>query len=412
MIYTIHEYEYRTGSLSRDFFPSKLLFHRAPTSATRQHLRSILVLQQQSALVNQALKMGKGKRWLAPENRDLAIAWIHVSEDAGNPTLKGTNQDSREFWASVIERLKEMAPTQEDTEGMYGDRNISAIQNHWSENIARQAKKFNKALARVYAANPTGVTEEQKVNMAVAIHLGKIDAMSYRFKDFEANTWKFFLAWQILKSHPAFLPPRMPTEDEVLELDDDNVFPRNGQEIFDQTPEDSTQEAYLPLAQNSQPTEETPVRSTQLFSNRASQNQTDPASHFGNKNGNGNPTQQASTIQVPRSASSSNSDSEASSRPRSTHKHSRGGLGRTATKKAAVQDEYRKRKSESLEALVNIQKQRREDFSQFVTNTAQVSAFNMANTMMEKALKLNRSDEAEYHYKTMQDIVGGETAAD
>ncbi|KAG7364433.1 hypothetical protein IV203_037635 [Nitzschia inconspicua] len=69
---------------------------------------------------------------------------------------------------------------------------------------------------------PTGYSKQEKINMAVAIHLGKSDSMSYRHKGFEPNDWLFYQAWLVLKSHRAFLPPTPPPLDEdIEEIEDD-----------------------------------------------------------------------------------------------------------------------------------------------------------------------------------------------
>ena len=89
--------------------------------------------------------------------------------------------------------------------------------------MARECKKFNKALLKVISSKPTGVNESDMVNMAAAVHLGKTDVAAYRHKDFPAATWKFYRAWLVLKDHPMFAPPK-PKKPIVLEdfSDDDD----------------------------------------------------------------------------------------------------------------------------------------------------------------------------------------------
>jgi hypothetical protein len=94
--------------------------------------------------------------------------------------------------------------------------------NQWKDLLSRNAKKFNTCLVRILKAKPTGVTEDQKVNMAITIHLGKIDTMLYCFKDFEPNDWKYHQAWLILRHQPAFLPPPAPTAANAENLASDD----------------------------------------------------------------------------------------------------------------------------------------------------------------------------------------------
>jgi hypothetical protein len=137
-------------------------------------------------------KIPKGKKWSPEESLHLAEAWIDTSEDVGSPEVKGTNQDSEEFWGSVFEAFKKKGP--EVQSGVYGDRALTAIMNHWKDQVSRDVKKFNKALLKVHSSNLSGVTHEEKVNIAVAINLGKTDVASYRHQDFEAKDWKFYCA--------------------------------------------------------------------------------------------------------------------------------------------------------------------------------------------------------------------------
>jgi hypothetical protein len=90
----------------------------------------------------------------------------------------------------------------------------------------------------IYNSNPTGVTEQQKVNMAVAYHLGRAEGMDYKHKDFKAKTWKFYHCWLVLKKTRKFLPPTGPQnlddkenekdeEEQSRELYPNNNYPNN-----------------------------------------------------------------------------------------------------------------------------------------------------------------------------------------
>ena len=92
--------------------------------------------------------MGKGKVWSQEECTHLAEAWIHATEEVSEPSLKGTGQDSTEFWMKVLLKFKELGPTNSPT-GTYCSRGSKPIISHWKENIARDCKKFNKALSDV-----------------------------------------------------------------------------------------------------------------------------------------------------------------------------------------------------------------------------------------------------------------------
>ena len=164
--------------------------------------------------------MGRGKVWSADESAHLAEAWVNASEDAGEPEVKGTNQDSDAFWAKVKAKFAERAPPNPD--GVYHDRTTSAITNHWKEKISRDVKRFNKALLQVFASKPSGVTEQEKINIAVAIHVKKADNASSRHRDFQPMDWVFYKSWLVLKEHRAFIPPTAQQLEDAEELDDED----------------------------------------------------------------------------------------------------------------------------------------------------------------------------------------------
>jgi hypothetical protein len=74
-------------------------------------------------------------------------------------------------------------------------------------NVFKDVQKFNKALRNVYSSEPLGVTEEQKINMAVAIHVKKTKHMNYEYKDYDSKQWRSYLAWLQLKDLPKFKFP-------------------------------------------------------------------------------------------------------------------------------------------------------------------------------------------------------------
>ena len=115
---------------------------------------------------------GSGKRWSVQERVHLTEAWVDATEDAGEVEVKGTYQDSDVFWEIVHTKFSAKAPVSAP-KGQYKDRQVSAITNQWKATIAREVKKFNKALLKVFNSKPTGCNEQNQINMAVAIHLGK-----------------------------------------------------------------------------------------------------------------------------------------------------------------------------------------------------------------------------------------------
>jgi hypothetical protein len=186
--------------------------------------------------------MGKGLRWSSEECEVLATAWINVSEDKDMDDVKGTNQTIDSFWKRVRETIgviigkvvTEKKLPVEDVVGKYHHRELNAIKTCWNEKIQRDVKKFNRSLLKVYSAHLTGVTEQQKKNIAVAITMGKTDAAHYRFKDYEPNNWMYYKAWHVLKEHPSFLPPKAKKDDG--ESDEETDLEEGEQEPPNNTP--------------------------------------------------------------------------------------------------------------------------------------------------------------------------------
>ena len=177
--------------------------------------------------------MGKAKTWTPEEHAALAQAWINASEDKDGKKVNGTNQDSATFFNKAFANMKPLAPPHEDLNGKYHNRGSSALQRHWKDDIAREVKKFNRALLKVFSSNPTGCGDEEKISMAAAIHLGKTDKMQYTLRSFEVNEWKFYRAWLILKDHKLFQPPK---PKEAIEIPDEVEL----EETIMESPEDGS----------------------------------------------------------------------------------------------------------------------------------------------------------------------------
>jgi hypothetical protein len=229
--------------------------------------------------------------------------------------------------------------------GSYAERGMSAVRNFWAANIARDCKKFNKSLMKVYASKPTGTTIEEKINIAVALHLKKAETASSRHRDFAANDWKFFQAWLVLREHRAFIPPSPESLDETVDLEEDG--------------DDTEQEEAITS---------TEAATRRLF------------------------TTPGATAVVSVSAKS---------------KNDRGpGPGAKKTRKVAKEDEYRKKKTKLQETMVELAAKRANDFSQYVSNTGRSQAWNMAMSGF-KAFEHSDPERAQTYKEAMDRIMFG-----
>jgi len=144
--------------------------------------------------------MGRGKDWRHDECKVLAQAWIKTSKDP----IKGTSQRTSEFWHTCYQHFLSLCPLQHEA-GRFRDRSANSVKNYWFDYVQPEANKIQASLSKVLAKKPTGnLSELQKINIAVALHLGKIEKFDYCYKDFDARChWKCFSAWyDVLRLEP------------------------------------------------------------------------------------------------------------------------------------------------------------------------------------------------------------------
>lgn len=140
----------------------------------------------------------KNKHYTAQEVNAIAKAYVSATSNS----IKGADQTIDDFTAAIIEKLEQIAPSNCE-DGTYHKRGDS-VYPYFRDTVCKDVSSFNIALRMVYCSEPTGVTEQEKINMAVAIHLKKTSKMDYAFKNFVATNWRFYGAWQELKKLPKF----------------------------------------------------------------------------------------------------------------------------------------------------------------------------------------------------------------
>jgi len=139
--------------------------------------------------------MGCGKNWRPNETVVLAKTWIAVSNDP----IVGIGQKGAQFWGKVKAKIDENSPAEHEQEhesGLFKDHGVNSMKHFWTDQLQPEANKFQDRLTRVLAAKLTSnLTEQQKINIAVALHVGKIDQPNYDFHDFDSSAnWKFYNA--------------------------------------------------------------------------------------------------------------------------------------------------------------------------------------------------------------------------
>jgi len=143
---------------------------------------------------------GRGRGWIPPELDVLAKAYTITSND---PIL-GVAQKTNTFWEKVKQHFDILSPDDHEP-GRYKDRPLGSIKSYWYDVLHPEVNKFQEKLTKVLAAKLTGnLSDDQKINIAVALHLGEIKMPSYDYRDFAAREkWKCFSAWyDVLRKHP------------------------------------------------------------------------------------------------------------------------------------------------------------------------------------------------------------------
>lgn len=84
--------------------------------------------------------------------------------------------------------------------GRYGLRSADRVHKHVN-NLSADVQKFGKTLRSVRACEPTGVTEDQVMAMAVAVYERMCETMLSEYKNFDPNHWITFKTWINWRNH-------------------------------------------------------------------------------------------------------------------------------------------------------------------------------------------------------------------
>ena len=150
-----------------------------------------------------ATTMGKGKAWDAAELRVLAVAYANATH---NPT-HGADQKNEVFLGTLMTNIRRLAPAGPHPR-QYENRGDEAIYVFIRDHLKPEMNKFNIALRTVLATEPTGVSEEQKFYMAIAIHLKKTNRVEYKYRDQNPYEWRYYDAWKVLRTTSKFRMPQ------------------------------------------------------------------------------------------------------------------------------------------------------------------------------------------------------------
>ena len=118
-----------------------------------------------------------GKQWTPTEVGVACRAYCSATQDS----IKGADQKAEDFNQKLVDIFDKLSPANCD-DGTYfhcGEH----VFLYLCDNVFPDVQKFNKARQIVEASSPSGVTDDQKINMAVAIHLEKTKKWSTDLKN-------------------------------------------------------------------------------------------------------------------------------------------------------------------------------------------------------------------------------------
>lgn len=145
--------------------------------------------------------MGKAKTWSSAECEGAAKAFV----DSALDEICGAEQRGEEFAAKVHEAFKSYTPPGVSGTGTWTDHapggTSGKIWNYICDTILKDVQHFYRALNLVLNMGLSGLTHEEKVNIAAAIFLKRVKegATHHEYKGFDANKWRLFKAYLMLK---------------------------------------------------------------------------------------------------------------------------------------------------------------------------------------------------------------------
>jgi len=139
--------------------------------------------------------MGRGKAWCSLERERVVLSYIRASCDP----IVGRNQRSETFSKKMHEEFVKVSPTAKYP-GTFNERSVRSVYSCFKNSVSGDVAAFNKSLRMIHASKCTGCTEDDKINMAVAIHCKATTIRDYNMKTFRSEEkWPNFRAWKVLQ---------------------------------------------------------------------------------------------------------------------------------------------------------------------------------------------------------------------
>jgi len=145
--------------------------------------------------------MGKAKTWSSLECEGAAKAYVDATLDE----IRGAEQRGDEFAARVHRCFDFYSPPGVRGTGTWTDRDpdgdTQKVWNYIRDTLLKDVQRFYRTLNMVLNMGLSGLTHQEKVNVAVALFLKRVKDGNthHQYKIFDPNKWRLYKAYVVLK---------------------------------------------------------------------------------------------------------------------------------------------------------------------------------------------------------------------
>jgi hypothetical protein len=169
--------------------------------------------------------MPAGCKWQYNESAIVGRAYAEATHDEQNGAFNDADTFNMNMWAAFVHHTPR---GHQQGDGHYGDRGKYVIIKRWKEVIMPDVGKFLISLRKTEAANPTGgLSEDEIISIAVAVHTHETEIPSSRYRDTPHTRWEHCGAYKEVMHLPKFSTDPVPRDmanssDEEEEEEEDH----------------------------------------------------------------------------------------------------------------------------------------------------------------------------------------------
>jgi hypothetical protein len=159
------------------------------------------------------------KSWSESEVRLACRAYANATN-----THKGCDQKQEDFIQAVVKNMERISPANAKP-GTHHHRG-ACIYKYVRDNVFKASQKFNRSLLLVEDCQLSGVSDQEKTNIAVAHFIIGSAVMSapYKYKDYEVTNWKFYSGWLEIRNLPKFILNNTKLGTNGRKVDQNNII--------------------------------------------------------------------------------------------------------------------------------------------------------------------------------------------